>query len=71
MKVVTVFYAGLLYGEYDDLADRLDWPDDVVIYKTAERYITFHPPGWYRKDFTPILEEEVPAKLKVLLMLLQ
>lgn len=71
-----VFYAGLLYGEYDgDTFRMLQVQCDPEIYNGG--YFYLRPPQfaitterWYRMDGTPILDVDVPVNLKAMLLLL-
>ncbi len=68
MKNVTVFYATLLYGEYDKIsrAELLDLPEDVFLYYRIPAVGTH----WYRKDLTPRTEDDVPKELRLLALLM-
>lgn len=74
---VRVFYANLLYGEYD----RNEWEMEMVfptlpveiyqggyVHINQVRYGT--GVGWYRMDGTPVLDRDVPKELRLLLLLL-
>jgi hypothetical protein len=79
MKDVTVFYAGLLYGEFShgeyDLI-RTTAPNEI--YNGAWTHVNnrrskpyFGPmAGWYRFDQTPVLESHVPKELLAMMLLL-
>lgn len=73
-----VFYAGMLYGEYDgkvvsnhQLSTRLlDTPE---VYNGCYILITYRAPFvqvWLRGDLTPVRLEDVPKELRVLVLLL-
>lgn len=65
-----VFYAGLLYGEYetDDLR-LLQVQGDLELYNGGYVY-NRHDKRWYRMDGTPMLDVDVPINLKAMLLLL-
>lgn len=62
---VLVFYADLLYQKFDSIftADLINLPDGCYIWAPLSR-------RWLRKDLTPILDEDVPAVLKMHLLLI-
>jgi hypothetical protein len=82
---IYVFYAGMLYAEYDrrefsrhQVCQRLYEMDGAEIYNGC--YIhsqnqTFeldqnNKSAWFRGDFTPVLLEDVPKELLLLKLLL-
>ena len=71
--VIRVFYGNQLFEEWDmttHLKGRLDIPDGAYIHiPRGIRYVITEP-GWYRKDLTPVLDQDVPPTLKALLLLL-
>ena len=69
MNKVFVFYATLLYGEYDSFLQFIpyqDLPEGCYLYYPKDRYKIY----WYLKDWTPVLPEDVPKELKTLVLLL-
>lgn len=67
---LLVFYAGLLYGEYDEGGFRLlrmqcssELYNGGYVYSTKQR-------NWSRMDGTPLLKDWVPPNLKAMLLLL-
>jgi hypothetical protein len=77
MSYATVFYAGMLLEEINDINNSgftLDLPDGVYIYfdrkQNPKRHRIFGMQGWYRKDLTPVLIEDIPKELRVLQLLL-
>ena len=75
MSYATVFYAGMLHSEHNNMKPdvRLDLPDGCYIFlnrKYAGNPSAFALQGWYRKDFTPVLLEDVPKELRMLQLLL-
>lgn len=65
-----VFYADLLYGEYDKAGIGLliaQGPSEI--YNGAYLYNKFTR-NWYRMDGTPILDVDVPLNLKAMLLLI-
>ena len=72
-SVIRVFYDGQLYEEWDMSLyskGRLDIPDGAYIHiPPGLRYVRTES-GWYRKDLTPVLDQDVPPTLKALLLLL-
>ena len=71
--VIRVFYANLLYEEWDMTLypkGRLDIPDGAYIHIPPGILNVITEPGWYRKDLTPVLDQDVPPTLKALLLLL-
>ena len=72
MNKVLVFYATLLYGEYEYTqwchSLRLELPDGCYI--RYQRYAWRGDPIWYRKDLTPVLIEDVPKEIKALCLLM-
>ena len=71
--VIRIFYANQLYEERDmtlSSKGRLVIPDGAYIHiQPGLRYVITEP-GWYRKDLTPVLDQDVPPTLKALLLLL-
>ncbi len=66
---IYVFYAGLLYGEYDKYTFRLlQIHCDTEVYNGGYFYVKND--RWYRMDFTPVLDVDVPLNLKAMLLLL-
>lgn len=65
-----VFYAGLLYGVYDDFASfrLLQVHCDMELYNGGYYYLM--NARWYRMDGTPVLDVDVPLNLKAMLLLL-
>lgn len=64
-----IFYAGLLYGEYGpgEVSPHLHTlPDGVYLYFPHDS----QKKHWYLKDMTPVLIEDVPKELRLLLLLL-
>ena len=71
--VIRVFYAGQLYEEWNlplFLKERHDIPDGAYVLVPPGMRIALREPGWYRKDLTPVLDQDVPPTLKALLLLL-
>lgn len=65
-----VFYAGLLYGEYDKAGLRLlTVHGPLEVYNGAYMHNKFSK-SWYRMDGTPVLDVDVPLNLKAMLLLL-
>lgn len=65
-----VFYAGLLYGEYDNSSFRtLQIHGSLELYNGGYMYAK-HERKWYRMDQTPLLIEDVPKELLVQVLLL-
>lgn len=66
MKPILVFYAGLLYGEYDQYPPAREMPDGAYLYchKLDTWYVAMHR-GW-----TPINLSDVPKELRTYLLLL-
>lgn len=68
---IHVFYAGLLYETLTGVdrfssAKRLALPDGAYI-----RYrLPINGHCWYRSDFTPMADEDVPKEILVLALLL-
>ena len=72
---IFVFYAGLLYGEYDSKSFRLlQVRSDCELYNGAYVFrtnLTKHPDRpWYRMDGTPCLLADVPKELQMSVLLL-
>jgi len=74
-----VFYAGKLYGKYTSQQFKeYKSTCGAEIYNGALVYMNefrSHPAqgptsGWYRLDWTPVLIEDVPKELHLLLLLL-
>jgi len=65
MKRVIIFYAGLVYGDYDVCPRRADLPDGVFIY-----FKEAHEKQWFLKDLTPVLLQDVPKELLLNVLLL-
>ena len=67
MKAVTVFYATLVYAQYDFLETSvlIELPDGCYIHVAK-----MHTPHWYRKDLSPVLIEDVPKEIKMLCLLM-
>ena len=65
---ITVFYAGMLYGEFNkDSPVRLhELPDGVYIHVKRDTMLK----GWYLKDLTPVLLADVPKELLTYLLIL-
>ena len=71
MKRITVFYAGLIYEEFED-------PNKLRLHELPDgAYIHLHrasggpgDPKWLKKDFTPVLIEDVPKELRTMLLLM-
>lgn len=80
MSEVLVFYAGLLYREYnhDEFRNaRYDWPQDlyngawIYVHIRSERHLRFGvSPGWWKADLTPVLIEDVPKELRTIVLLM-
>ena len=67
MSRYYVFYATLLYGEYDSYyLDLHSFPDGVYIYEPEDHDGDY----WYLKDLTPVLIEDVPKELRALVLLM-
>lgn len=76
MKEVTVFYAGLLYGEYSHKEWNVTRRSlNGEIYNGCWIYETFSDwsptPDWYRADGIPALESSVPKELRLSVLLMQ
>lgn len=76
MSYITVFYAGMVHSEMDKpmAGFTIDLPDGVYLYfdrlqKPGPKSV-FDRWGWYRKDLTPVLLEDVPKELRVLQLIL-
>jgi len=75
MSYVTVFYAGMVHSEHSNIKPkvRLDLPEGCYIFlnsKYRDAPQVFASDGWYRKDLTPVLLEDVPKELRVLQLIL-
>ena len=76
MSYATVFYAGMLYSQVNEIKSgfTIDLPDGVYIYfdrsQNPKKPTQFGYNGWYRKDLTPVLLEDVPKELRMLQLLL-
>lgn len=71
--VIRAFYGGQLYEEWGMALyskDLLDIPDGAYIHIPPGLRYVITEPGWYRKDLTPVLDQDVPPTLKALLLLL-
>ncbi len=71
--VIRAFYANQLYKEWGMALyskDLLDIPDAAYIHIPPGLRYVITEPGWYRKDLTPVLDQDVPPTLKALLLLL-
>ena len=71
--VIRVFYANQLYEEWGIShyqKGRLDIPDGAYIHIPPGILNAITMPRWYRKDLTPVLDQDVPPTLKALLLLL-
>lgn len=67
MKAYTVFYAGLLYGEYDSGG----WPSSHALPDGCYLRMSI---GWWHHTggtFQPIGFEEVPNELRAMVLLMQ
>lgn len=65
-----VFYAGLLYGEYDYVSFRnLQVQCPLELYNGGYLY-RIQNKDWYRMDLTPLLIEDVPKELQLSVLLL-
>lgn len=74
MSYITVFYAGMVHSEVDwPMAGFFSClPDGAYLYfdrlqKPGPKSVCW---GWYRKDLTPVLLEDVPKELRVLQLIL-
>ena len=71
---VLVFYANMLYGDYEHHRSNVfmglsGLPDGAYIRLPPDNYwSTKHM--WFRSDFTPVLDSDVPKELLVLCLLL-
>lgn len=67
----TVFYAGLLYGEFPapPYPYRL-WKRDFPLDLPDGAYLHTPEGKWFRSDYTPVLDADVPLELKALCLLL-
>lgn len=72
MKRFTVFYAGLVYGEFEDAKSQWLYalPDGVYLY-CREASGRQGDPKWLLKDLTPVLLEDVPKELRMNVLLMQ
>lgn len=76
MKYITVFYANQVLLEADKpMAGMfIALPDGAYVYFERSRKPSpksvFDRWGWYRKDLTPVLLEDVPKELRVLQLIL-
>jgi hypothetical protein len=70
MKRFTVFYAGLVYEESDYALVWSELPEDCLVYDTVNTNWPFGKSGWFRKDKTPVLIEDVPKELLTYLLIL-
>jgi hypothetical protein len=71
MKHFTMFYAGLIHMETDDIREFRITEIGYEIYNGCYIYIKDEkPPNWYRGDLTPCLIEDVPKELRALLLIL-
>ena len=61
-----MFYATLLYGEYELTSSLYDLPDGVYIFEPEDRDGDY----WFLKDLTPVLPEDVPKALRTLVLLM-
>lgn len=68
LKAITGFYAGQIYDEWDRLTggEVVDLPDGIYLYFQDDR----QDRHWYMKDLTPVLLEDVPKELRLLVLLL-
>ena len=65
-----VFYAGLLYEECDEAGLRLiPVQGSMEIYNGAYFY-SKPEKRWFRMDYTPLLDVDVPLNLKAMLLLI-
>lgn len=68
-QTCLVFYAGQFYGEFDHMPSKFEHPE---IYEGAYVYQKGNEPGWnwWRCDYTPLHDDEIPKELKVWQILL-
>ena len=68
---VLLFYAGLLYEEFDHTPRTSELPNEIyqggILYFTQP---TRSDRQWYRCDLTPMLLEDVPKELRASVLLL-
>ena len=77
-KPYLVFYASKLLGHFPRDKGRpwampRDMPDGAYIYDQDRKTGKWALDGegqWYRSDFTPVLDSDVPAELKAWLLIL-
>lgn len=74
MNNTLVFYANQLYGEYAWSSILLfnelrNLPEGAYIRSPHSKYED-NVPTWYRSDFTPVLDSDIPKELLVLVLLL-
>ena len=69
---VTVFYAGLIYGEFDHFPKQHELPNEVYQggYVHGLRWAIMGSTPWYRCDRTPVLLEDVPKELRTIVLLM-
>lgn len=72
MKQITVFYAGLIYNQFD--SDKYSWAAiSKILSAESEIYngaYLHHNGDWYRPDLTPVLLDDVPKELRTWVLLL-
>ena len=69
MSPVTIFYAGMVWGEYEGTPKLYDLPDGIYIYY-RDAWPGNNGRQWFLKDLTPVLDSDVPNTLRVFLLLL-
>lgn len=70
MKALTVYYAGLVYGEYTIKEYRDMRRSCSKEFYNGAYYKSKHDKTWYRMDGTPVLLVDVPKNLLTLELLL-
>ena len=70
----TVFYGQQVYFESDHWVEIYkgirDFPDGVYILDSRSSRYNSIDSGWYLKDLTPVLIEDVPVELRMMQLLL-
>lgn len=64
-----LFYANLIYDKMETLRGLDSFPDGLIIYDSRPFWGVLDT-QWHNKDLTPILLEDVPAELKLQVLLL-
>ena len=71
MKKYTMFYAGMIHMETDDIREMRITEIGYEIYNGCYIYGRDEKPTcWFRGDLTPCLMEDVPKELRALMLIL-